>query len=115
MAGKQKKRCQKRCLAVGISEEKVYELAINYFDKTNEELGIKPEESENKKSNINSEKKESEFGSIFDSDDNKTIKDKKEEIEQISLFNSVAQEEKNVCQKRNKRFYEKDAQKYENA
>ncbi len=79
-----------RCLAVGISEEKVYELAINYFDKTNEELGIKPEESENKKSNINSEKKESEFGSIFDSDDNKTIKDKKEEIEQISLFNSVA-------------------------
>ena len=29
-----------KCLQIGMSEKQIYELAINYFNKTNEELGI---------------------------------------------------------------------------
>ncbi len=85
-----------RCLAVGMSEERTYELAINYFSKSNEELGIKSEEKKenNTEENNNLKIKDDidEFGSIFDcNDQNETIvveknETKKEPIEQISLF-----------------------------
>lgn len=72
-----------RCLAVGISDERTYELAINYFDKSNEELGIKLEETKKKKTKNN--KEDDEFGSIF-GNITENIEEKKDEIEQISLF-----------------------------
>lgn len=75
-----------RCLAVGMSEERTYELAINYFNKSNEELGIKTEEPKIKNKEIKDEKKNDEFGSIFDFYKNNKKEKKKEEIEQISLF-----------------------------
>lgn len=78
-----------RCLAVGMSKEKVYEFAINYFNKSNDELGIKPEEIKPKKKETNIEKKDDEFGSIFDFGNNQKVEDKKEDIEQISLFGSI--------------------------
>lgn len=72
-----------KCLAIGMSKEKTFELAINYFDKTNEELGIKAEEI-NKKETI---KKEEKFGPIFGiTSVASTEKKKSKEIEQISLF-----------------------------
>jgi len=76
-----------RCLAVGMSEEKVYKLAVKYFEKSNEELGIKPDEPKVKPK---VEKKEDEFGSIFDSIETEKVEEKKEEIEQISFFSNVA-------------------------
>lgn len=78
-----------RCLAVGMSEERTYELAINYFSKSNEELGIKTEEVKSKNKEIRSENSGDEFGSIFDFDTSDKKEKQKEEIEQISLF-SVA-------------------------
>lgn len=78
-----------RCLAVGMSEERTYELAINYFSKSNEELGIKTEEVKSKNKEIRSENSDDEFGSIFDFDTSDKKEKQKEEIEQISLF-SVA-------------------------
>lgn len=92
---------KQKCLAIGFSEEKTYELAINYFSKSNKELGIESEEkktakketkkSESKKE-IKNEMVDDEFGSIFGMLDNtsedtsKAIETKHEEIEQISLF-----------------------------
>lgn len=77
-----------KCLAVGMTKEKTFELAINYFEKSNEELGIKPEET--KKKEIKNSNNDDEFGSIFDFGNNETTtnttESKKEEIEQISLF-----------------------------
>lgn len=78
-----------KCLAVGMTKEKTFELAINYFEKSNEELGIKLDKT-NKKEIKNSDN-DDEFGSIFDFYNNKntttnTTESKKEEIEQISLF-----------------------------
>lgn len=74
-----------KCLAMGMSEEKTYELAINYFNKSNEELGIRPEEA--KKKEVKKDKEiDNEFGSIFDAAENIKKETKKEEIEQISLF-----------------------------
>lgn len=77
-----------KCLAVGMTKEKTFELAINYFEKSNEELGIKLDKT-NKKEIKNSDNND-EFGSIFDFYNNKnttnTTESKKEEIEQISLF-----------------------------
>ena len=74
-----------KCLAIGMSEEKIYELAINYFNKNNEELGIKSKEV--KKKEVKKEKEiDNEFGSIFDVVENIKKDTKKEEIEQISLF-----------------------------
>ena len=79
-----------KCLAVGMSEERTYELAINYFNKSNEELGIKPEETKKKETKtIETKKQENvddEFGSIFGIDNNENIGKKKDEIEQISFF-----------------------------
>jgi len=83
-----------RCLTVGMSEEKTYELAIKYFSKSNKELGIEPEEIKKKQEktietkreeNINN--RDDEFGSIFGTDNEKNIEEKKkDEVEQISFF-----------------------------
>ena len=84
-----------RCLAVGMSEERTYELAINYFSKSNKELGIMPEQKEKKENeteeNNKSKIKEDidEFGSIFDTDNDEKKDTKKDEIEQISFFSSM--------------------------
>jgi len=74
-----------RCLAIGMSREKTFELAIKYFSKSNEELGIKSEKINKKET---PEKKENldEFGSIFASEKIVEKVKKEEEIEQISLF-----------------------------
>ena len=63
-----------------IEDDEVYQWAKDYFNKSNEELGI-AKENEKKE-----EKSSDKFGSIFDSLEENTIEDKKEEIEQISLF-----------------------------
>lgn len=73
-----------KCLAVGMTKEKTFELAINYFEKSNEELGIKPEET--KKKEIKNSDNDDEFGSIFGVVQPAKAENKKEEIEQISLF-----------------------------
>lgn len=74
-----------------IEDSVVFQWAKNYFLKTNEELGIKKvklekaKQSDTKKIQV----KDDEFGSIFDFDDSDSTldcNDKKEEIEQISLF-----------------------------
>ncbi len=80
-----------RCLAVGMSEERTYELAINYFSKSNKELGIKPEEPKKTATKPTETSKEEniddEFGSIFGVETtSKNIENKKEEVEQISFF-----------------------------
>lgn len=74
-----------------IEDELVFKWAKEYFTKSNNELGIKKAKS--KKSNSDDIKKsntdDDEFGSIFDFDNCNTEKDtnnKKEDIEQISLF-----------------------------
>ena len=67
-----------------MSKERTYELAINYFDKSNEELGIKPKET--KKKEIKNDKEDDGFGSIFGTEETTTKEGHKEEIEQISLF-----------------------------
>ena len=60
-------------------------MAINYFNKTNEELGIIEEKiKENKEDNKN--EKNDEFGSIFDTTSCNKPKNSECEIEQISLF-----------------------------
>lgn len=74
-----------RCLAIGMSREKTFELAIKYFSKSNEDLGIKSEEIRKKETPENKEELD-EFGSIFASEKVVQKVKKKEEIEQISLF-----------------------------
>ncbi len=78
-----------------IEDATVFKWARDYFIKSNKELGIKKTRLDRGKHGDVSKvevKESEEFGSIFDSDeDNKEIstednKDKKEEIEQISLF-----------------------------
>lgn len=74
-----------------IEDSVVFQWAKNYFLKTNEELGIKKVKLEKAKQSDTKkiEVKDDEFGSIFDFDDSgRTLdnNDKKEEIEQISLF-----------------------------
>lgn len=69
-----------------IEDNVVFQWAKDYFIKSNKELGIK---KENKKvtDNIKREtNKDDEFGSIFDTITPEKVTDKKEEIEQISLF-----------------------------
>lgn len=67
-----------------IEDEVVFQWAKDYFNKSDEELGIKKEEK--KAVPIKQNKKEDEeFGSIFGIAKNDN-KEKKEEIEQISLF-----------------------------
>lgn len=74
-----------------IEDSVVFQWAKNYFLKTNEELGIKKvklekaKQSDTKKIQV----KDDEFGSIFNFDDRDNTldnNDKKEKIEQISLF-----------------------------
>ena len=70
-----------------IEDEIVFNWAKDYFNKSNEELGIKKKEVKtsqtNNKENIITN---DEFGSIFDLDSNSKHTEKKDEIEQISLF-----------------------------
>lgn len=72
-----------------IEDEVVFQWAKDYFNKSNEELGIKKKEVKTSKTNniVENIKADDEFGSIFDlNSSNENIENKKEEIEQISLF-----------------------------
>lgn len=66
-----------------IEDAVVFQWAKDYFNKSNEELGIKKIEVKNNKETVEKD----EFGSIFDLNNaNKNTENKKEEIEQITLF-----------------------------
>ena len=66
-----------------IEDEVVFKWAKDYFNKPNEELGIKKIEAKNITETVEID----EFGSIFDlNNSNKNTEKKKEEIEQITLF-----------------------------
>ena len=66
-----------------IEDEVVFQWAKDYFNKSNEELGIKKIEEKNKTETVEKD----EFGSIFDlNNTNKNMENKKEEVEQITLF-----------------------------
>lgn len=66
-----------------IEDAVVFQWAKDYFNKSNEELGIKKIEVKNNKETVEKD----EFGSIFDlNNSNKNTGNKKEEIEQITLF-----------------------------
>ena len=66
-----------------IEDAVVFQWAKDYFNESNEELGIKKIEAKNNKETIEKD----EFGSIFDLNNaNKNTENKKEEIEQITLF-----------------------------
>lgn len=66
-----------------IEDEVVFQWAKDYFNKSNEELGIKKIEAKNKIETVEKD----EFGSIFDlNNSNKNTENKKEGIEQITLF-----------------------------
>jgi len=66
-----------------MDDEEVYQWAKDYFNKSNEELGI--EENKTQKANKIKEN-DDEFGSIFGETIENAQEEKKEEIEQISLF-----------------------------
>lgn len=66
-----------------IEDAVVFQWAKDYFNKSNEELGIKKIEVKNNKETVEKD----EFGSIFDlNNTNKNMENKKEEVEQITLF-----------------------------
>ena len=66
-----------------IEDAVVFQWAKDYFNKSNEELGIKKIEVKNNTETVEKD----EFGSIFDlNNSNKNTENKKEEIEQITLF-----------------------------
>ena len=66
-----------------IEDAVVFQWAKDYFNKSNEELGIKKIEAKNNAETVEKD----EFGSIFDlNNTNKNTENKKEEIEQITLF-----------------------------
>lgn len=71
-----------------IEDEVVFQWAKDYFIKSNEELGIKKFALEQGKHGDVSkvEIKDDEFGSIFGIEEATIKEEKKEEIEQISLF-----------------------------
>ncbi len=72
-----------------IEDETVFKWAKEYFTKSNKELGIKKYKDDKGKHGDISKieiKDDDEFGSIFDTSINTPLADKKEEIEQISLF-----------------------------
>lgn len=80
-----------KCVAHEFSNEKTFELAANYFRKSNKELGIELEEVkkiETKKKEIkNNVEKNNELGSIFGSIfDSVQAKQEDGKNEQISLF-----------------------------
>lgn len=70
-----------------IEDERVFQWAKDYFNKSNQELGIKKVKLEKGKHGdvTKVEVKDDEFGSIF-GDRTEKVEKKKEEIEQISLF-----------------------------
>ena len=70
-----------------IEDERVFQWAKDYFNKSNQELGIKKVKLEKGKHGdvTKVEGKDDEFGSIF-GDRTEKVEKKKEEIEQISLF-----------------------------
>ena len=66
-----------------IEDAVVFQWAKDYLNKSNEELGIKKIEAKNNAETVEKD----EFGSIFDlNNTNKNTENKKEEIEQITLF-----------------------------
>lgn len=66
-----------------IEDAVVFQWAKDYFNKSNEELGIKKIEAKNNAETVEKD----EFGSIFDlNNTNKNMENKKEEVEQITLF-----------------------------
>ena len=68
-----------------IEDKDVYQWAKNYFQKTNQELGINEPIAISK--NKEEDKQDDEFGSIFDFEMKDTTEEnKKEKIEQISIF-----------------------------
>lgn len=69
-----------------IEDSVVFQWAKDYFNKSNEELGINKKDSKIVKNNNNNIKKDDEFGSIFELKNNDINKESKKEIEQISLF-----------------------------
>lgn len=73
-----------------IEDEVVFQWAKDYFSKSNKELGIKEYKIEKGKhgdvSKIEIEDEEDEFGPLFGETTEKVQEEKKEEIEQISLF-----------------------------
>lgn len=69
-----------------IEDERVFQWAKDYFNKTNKQLGIKSKTE--KKEEINEKMiQTSKFGSIFTNCNTNDIEEKKEKIEQISFFN----------------------------
>ena len=69
-----------------IEDSVVFQWAKDFFNKSNEELGINIKDSKKVKNNNNNIKKDDEFGSIFELKNNDINKESKKEIEQISLF-----------------------------
>lgn len=69
-----------------IEDSVVFQWAKDYFNKSNEELGINKKDAKIVKNNNNNIKKDDEFGSIFELKNNDINKESKKEIEQISLF-----------------------------
>ena len=66
-----------------IEDAVVFQWAKDYFNRSNEELGIKKIEAKNNAETVEKD----EFGSIFDlNNTNKNMENKKEEVEQITLF-----------------------------
>lgn len=77
-----------KCLVIDFTKEDTFKLAINYFNKSNNELGIKKKEVQPiNATNQKNIKNDEEFGSIFDfNTKTESTERKKEEIDQISLF-----------------------------
>lgn len=69
-----------------IEDDVVFQWAKDYFLKSNKELGIKKEKKIVVDKNKTENEKDDEFGSIFDTITTEKETDKKEELEQISLF-----------------------------
>lgn len=73
-----------------IEDATVFKWAIDYFIKSNDELGIKKTRLDRGKhgdvSKVEVKENEDEFGSIFDANNDKEMDNKRDEIEQISFF-----------------------------
>ena len=73
-----------------IEDAIVFEWAIDYFIKSNEELKIKKATTKKDEvEKVKNDKTADEFGSIFDTNNDEKTDTKKEEVEQISLFSSM--------------------------
>lgn len=72
-----------------VEDETVYKWAVDYFIKTDKELGLESAKKTNEVINIEKIEERAlrdEFGSIFGDDNSKKIEDEENDIEQISLF-----------------------------